>query len=180
MLLPIQCWYGNCNTLLVPYYGVRYHLKEWGTSANRLVLIWSNISSIMTMSSPPKSQRAIQFQTHAALQHHRTHFWDCQVTLQGSHDHKEYSPEMQSQLISGLAVIHNFICTQDPSDLPEDSKIEIVTGPSGEVECITTNLADQAISSEEQNWAAEHRDMIALAMWDDYQHNQQGRRVRCV
>ena len=31
--------YGNCDTLLIPYCGVRYHLKEWGSSSNRPVLI---------------------------------------------------------------------------------------------------------------------------------------------
>lgn len=30
--------YGNCDALLVPYRSVRYHLKEWGSSANRRVL----------------------------------------------------------------------------------------------------------------------------------------------
>ena len=31
--------YGNCDALLIPYCGVRYHLKEWGSSSNRPVLI---------------------------------------------------------------------------------------------------------------------------------------------
>lgn len=31
--------YGNCDALLVPYRGVRYHLKEWGSSIHRPVLI---------------------------------------------------------------------------------------------------------------------------------------------
>ena len=29
--------YGNSDILLVPYHSVRYHLKEWGSSANRQV-----------------------------------------------------------------------------------------------------------------------------------------------
>ena len=58
--------------------------------------------------------------------------------------------------------------------------METVTGLSGEVERMTANLADQAVGSEERNRAAERRDMIALAMWDDYQRNQRGRRVRCA
>jgi hypothetical protein len=33
--------YGNSDVLLVPFRGVRYHLKEWGSSANRCVLIRS-------------------------------------------------------------------------------------------------------------------------------------------
>ena len=27
--------YANCDALMVPYCGVRYHLKEWGSSSNR-------------------------------------------------------------------------------------------------------------------------------------------------
>jgi len=38
--------YANCNTLLVPYRGVRYHLKEWGNAAERYVLtIFSYVCS---------------------------------------------------------------------------------------------------------------------------------------
>lgn len=29
--------YGNSDVLLVPYHGVMYHLKEWGSSVNRQV-----------------------------------------------------------------------------------------------------------------------------------------------
>jgi len=30
--------YANCDALLVPYRGVRYHLKEWGNATERYVL----------------------------------------------------------------------------------------------------------------------------------------------
>ena len=32
--------YANSDALLVPYRGVRYHLKEWGSSSNRYVLMY--------------------------------------------------------------------------------------------------------------------------------------------
>ena len=28
----------NCDALLIPYHGIRYHLKEWGSSGERYVL----------------------------------------------------------------------------------------------------------------------------------------------
>ena len=34
--------YANCDALLVPYRGVRYHLKEWGASNQRYVLLNSH------------------------------------------------------------------------------------------------------------------------------------------
>ena len=170
--------YGNCDALLVPYRGVRYHLKEWGTSANRLVLIRSCISGIMTMSSPQNHKELFNFR-HARLRNVIERiFGVVKRRFKVLVIAQEYSPEMQSRLISGLAVIHNFIRAYDPSDLPEDSEMETVTGLSGEVERMTANLADQAVGSEERNRAAERRDTIALAMWDDYQRNQRGRRAR--
>ena len=88
--------YGNCDALLVPYRGVRYHLKEWGTSANRLVLIRSCISGIMTMSSPQNHKELFNFR----------HTWLCNVIerIFGVVKRRfkvlviaqEYSPEMQS------------------------------------------------------------------------------------
>jgi len=34
--------YANCDALLVPYRGVRYHLKEWGNAAEKYVLTISS------------------------------------------------------------------------------------------------------------------------------------------
>ena len=31
--------YGNSDAVMVPYRGVRYHLKEWGSGDNRFVII---------------------------------------------------------------------------------------------------------------------------------------------
>ena len=132
----------------------------------------------MTMSSPQNHKELFNFR-HARLRNVIEHiFGVVKQRFKVLVITQEYSPEMQSRLISGLAVIHNFIRAYDPSDLPEDSEMETVTGLSGEVERMTANLADQAVGSEERNRAAERRDTIALAMWDDYQRNQRGRRAR--
>lgn len=56
--------------------------------------------------------------------------------------------------------------------------IEMETGPNEEtaqMEHRTTRLADQAVGSKEQNWASEHRDAIAHAMWVEYQCRHRGR-----
>jgi hypothetical protein len=37
--------YPNCNALLVPYHGVRYHLKEWGSLGLQFV---TNLPEILT------------------------------------------------------------------------------------------------------------------------------------
>ena len=38
---------------------------------------------------------------------------------------QEYSPEIQSCLVSRLAALHNFIHAFDPNNLPDDAKLEI-------------------------------------------------------
>jgi len=94
---------------------------------------------------------------------------------------QEYSPETQSQLISGLAVIHNFIRAYDPADIPEDTEMETATGPNEEtarIERMTAKLADRAVGNEERNRAAERRETIALAMWEDYRCRRRGRQAR--
>lgn len=51
--------YGNCDALLVPYCGFISHLKEWGSSANRQVLIHSCSNGVMMVYIPaPKPTRS--------------------------------------------------------------------------------------------------------------------------
>jgi hypothetical protein len=51
--------YGNSDTLMVLYCGVRYHLKEWGSSANRQVLIHSCSNGMMRLYCiDPKTTRS--------------------------------------------------------------------------------------------------------------------------
>lgn len=94
---------------------------------------------------------------------------------------QEYSPETQSQLISGLAVIHNFIRAYDPADILDDTEMETATGPNEEtaqMERRTAKLAERDVGSEERNRAAERRDAIALAMWNEYRRRHRGRGAR--
>ena len=85
---------------------------------------------------------------------------------------QEYLPEIQSRLISGVVVIHNIIHIYDPTDTLEDTELEM--------ESLTAKLAEWSIGSEEQSWASERREAIALAMWDDYWRRHRGRRACCA
>ena len=58
--------YGNSDALMVPYRGVRYHLKEWGSSANRPVLICACSSGTMTMCRPQNHKELFNYR-HAQL-----------------------------------------------------------------------------------------------------------------
>ena len=90
---------------------------------------------------------------------------------------QEYSLETQSQLISGLAVLHNFIRIHDPTDtLDEDLAEEEPTNQDpGSID--NSNLRERALGNEERERAAERREAIARAMWQDYQHKRQRKRA---
>ena len=82
---------------------------------------------------------------------------------------QEYSPDIQSCLVSRLAALHNFIYAFDPTNIPDDTELEIPKVELAWVAHRTAALAEQTVGHEEQNWVVEHRDTIALAMWENYQ-----------
>jgi hypothetical protein len=91
---------------------------------------------------------------------------------------QEYSPDIQSRLICGLAVLHNFIRAYDPTDIPDELELETATVADDETartERMTARLADRAVGNKERTWASEHRESIALAMWADYWRRRRGR-----
>src|ERR1700722_4464757 len=45
---------------------------------------------------------------------------------------QEYDLPTQAQLVSALAVVHNFIYIYNPEDLPEDEDLEDAVGPGGD------------------------------------------------
>jgi hypothetical protein len=47
-------------------------------------------------------------------------------------------------------VLHNFICAHDPTDIPDDTKMETVSEETVQVDHMTAKLANQAIGNEEQ------------------------------
>jgi hypothetical protein len=76
---------------------------------------------------------------------------------------QEYSLDIQSQLISALSVLHNFILINDPDDIPED--IEITRDNSD-----NQRSRDQGVvSNAEWNRAAQCRDKITHDMWHDFE-----------
>ena len=92
---------------------------------------------------------------------------------------QEYSPIILSWLICRLLVLHNFIGTYDPANIPDDTELEVAIVADQETACaeqLTVRLADQAVDREEWMQAVEHRESIALAMWAEYQcrHHHRG------
>ena len=79
---------------------------------------------------------------------------------------QEYSFATQAQIVPALAALHNFILIHDPSDISED---RLDTEPEPNTDRDDTWSRNQgAVSQEERTRAAERRERIALAMWEDY------------
>lgn len=81
---------------------------------------------------------------------------------------QEYPIRTQAQLVSALAVVHNFIRIHDPEDIPEDEE-EDRQGRGDDV----GTLQGHAVQ-DDRGRATQRRDAIAQAMWDDYE--RRGRR----
>ncbi|KAH9013585.1 hypothetical protein EDB84DRAFT_1261993, partial [Lactarius hengduanensis] len=85
---------------------------------------------------------------------------------------QEYSFAMQSKLISGLAMLHNFIRVYDPGDILDDPEEETTQDDHDR-----SLNRDRAVGPEERDRAAKHRDKIAQDMWADYERRGRQRRV---
>ena len=62
---------------------------------------------------------------------------------------QEYSPKIQSCLVSRLAALHNFIHAYDPSDVPNDAELDIPDVEPAQVADRTTKLAEYAVNNGE-------------------------------
>src|SRR6266571_2412097 len=115
--------YANSASLLVPYWSTRYHLKEWGQSRHRCVPYALSVPWLLIPSSHNSLQNYKELfnYRHAQLRNHverifglfKRHF---QVLMQVL----EYSLDMQARLVPALAVLHNFVCIHNPTDLLQD------------------------------------------------------------
>ena len=74
----------------------------------------------------------------------------------------EYSLHVQAQLIPALAVMHNFIWTYNPSDLPEEEEDAQNSGN------INNGIQD---STDVDDTGSDFCEEIALKMCEDFQEN---------
>ena len=87
----------------------------------------------------------------------------------------EYPFTTQAQIIPALALLHNFIMHHDPGEISHD---DLDDEDGSEPGADDVEGALQATTSrEERTRAAEHRDRIALAMWNEYSTRAPHRRV---
>ena len=80
--------------------------------------------------------------------------------------------EFQAKVPPSLAAIHNFIMDHDPEDIDEflegnENDLDLNPGQPQDNEFGV--LAEGAVTWDEKERATANRDLIAQAMWDDYQ-----------
>jgi DDE superfamily endonuclease len=153
--------YPNSDTLLTPYRAVRYHLKEWGSSAQRCdrsIFFYLCINVCR-----PQNHQELFNLRHAQLRNVIERIFGVlkkrfKVLLVA----QEYSFATQAKVIPALAVLHNFIIINDPGEISLD-EIE----PEANLDD-TRSSEQPVVQNEERARAAARRDSIAMAMWEDY------------
>jgi hypothetical protein len=85
---------------------------------------------------------------------------------------QEYSLDRQSQLISALGMLHNFILLHDPDDILKDFETT-----EDDADNIQSSYQD-AVSNTEQARAAARQDKIAQDLWQDFERGVRRHRHR--
>jgi hypothetical protein len=138
--------------LLVPYRGVRYHLREWALVQN----------------NRPSNHKELFNLRHSQLRNViERAFGVLKRRFRVLKDHNEYDTKTQAQLVPALCAIHNFIMTFDPDDIGDLEEGDATGGDNGRPE-------DEADGDEGSS--VELRDGIALRMWEQYQGELRQRR----
>jgi hypothetical protein len=162
--------YGTCDALLIPYRGVTYHLKEWGKRSDRFVFSSSILPRFTGYCSTSNHQEFFNLRHAQARNVIERVFGVCKKRFKVLVVPQEYPLRSQAQLVSALAVVHNFIRIHDLDDFPEEEDEE----DEGREEDRDIGTLQGNITTNEHERAVERRDEIAQAMWADYE--RRGRR----
>ncbi|CAD6938294.1 unnamed protein product [Tilletia caries] len=139
--------FGFSSNLLIPYRGVRYHLKEYSVGTRR-----------------PRNEKELYNRRHAGARNVIERVFGVlqarfKILTTGCH----FALQTQADLFPALAVVHNLIRQLDPDNDIEGQLLDNTDQRSaaGEEQPQTTRTA-------EARDAAAHRDRIAKRMWTKY------------
>lgn len=136
--------FGATTGLLVPFRGVRYHLREWAAGNDK-----------------PRSREELFNLRHASFRNVVERiFGVVKRRWRVAHETSAYDLVTSAKIISALVALHNFIRKHDQEDLPEpwDSDEE-------EENCEREEEVERGAAGQ----AGLVRDRIANAMWSDYE-----------
>ncbi|KIJ33470.1 hypothetical protein M422DRAFT_264575 [Sphaerobolus stellatus SS14] len=139
----------SCRELLVPYRGVRYHLREW-QQGNKRPLNAKELFNLRHSSCRNAIERI---------------FGIVKKRFKIMREANEFPIHFQGQIASAICVLHNFIRIHDPDDVIEPDPEEAIT--NGSPTSVEPTIV--GISVQEVTQAALRRDKIAMDMWRQYQ-----------
>jgi len=84
----------------------------------------------------------------------------------------EYPMPTQAKIVTGCGVIHNFICTYEPDDMPEPCEPDTVPSSLGQS---SDTHGSGNIGFQENHQATMQREDIAQSMWLSYQEELEQR-----
>ncbi|GLB43967.1 putative nuclease activity [Lyophyllum shimeji] len=143
----------SCDTLLVPYRGVCYHLKEWGNATDK-----------------PRDYKELFNLRHSQARNAVERIFGIvkrRFTLINAAP--EYSIHTQSQIILATCALHNFIRIYDPDDLETGAQSILEAEVHRQVPLQGPEYFGHHVSQAESNRATSFRDNVAKAMWAQYQ-----------
>ncbi|KAJ0520767.1 putative harbinger transposase-derived nuclease domain-containing protein [Helianthus annuus] len=137
----------HTTTLMAPYRGVRYHLKEYSTRA-------------------PENAKELFNLRHASLRNAIERAFGVlkkRFPIIRSTAEPFYSCETQSGIFLACCILHNFLLEEDrDKDLKDEVIEEVLDGPQEEESQITRDIREGSTGSEQL------RNSIANEMWTNY------------
>jgi DDE superfamily endonuclease len=143
--------YHNSSTVMVPYRGVRYHLKEQWQSKNK-----------------PETYQELFNLRHSSLRNAIERiFGVAKRKFKVLKSVPEYSVEVQTQLVCAVVVLYNFVRRRegdlgDRYFLPDQEDLLVLNSEDIQAE-LEGNYKDNGSTEMDKK-----RDEIAKAMWKDY------------
>lgn len=164
--------FGACDSLLVPYRGVRYHLAEWGRANVRLVKILVT-TSLMTdhfwyLYSPTTCEELFNLRHAQARNVIERIFGIIKKRWDILNHPPHFDMSVQARIPPACAALHNFILKHDPCDVDDLIVAHGEPETGGGVEDFGT-LAQGHVTRQEKLRAEALRDRIAQEMWDSYE-----------
>jgi hypothetical protein len=171
--------FGISMTSMVPYRGVRYHLREWRQARLRYVRVISASPSHIFLSSPQNARELFNLR-HAALRNIIERIFGVMKRrwrlLQFP---PEYDMDIQARIPAALCALHNFMRQYDPDEIFNPDFLDGYENGGGidadgdmeeEIdEALAGSLAEGPVNAAERRRAESLRDQIAQEMWRDYQ-----------
>lgn len=185
--VPEGCYYladagfPSCDVLLVPYRGVRYHLREWGAAQQRYAHCASvPLNKLICVASPQNHEELFNLR-HAQARNVIERIFDaCKRQFPILGQSCKYDLRTQNQIWIAFTAIFTFYQIHDHDsvynnsatatlDNDNDNKLEV--GEQGDIDQEGQNNVEMLLGGQigDEERAEERRDRIAMAMWESYQ-----------